>query len=335
MDKKELDKLLFEMTDQEQLYTASENSSSPRFAYARKVSINGNDTMYFHLDNLDASKIILRKDSRFLAMPPYTYSSININFIYSGDCTYWIDGQELILHQGDICIFDKGIVRSKKKPGYNDIIININISDHHFRKSIPEFENQNIISSFLLGHLLGNSDHANYIVFRTQGDKRILDLFDRLLIEYYENRPYAKEKMQNYLSIIIMELLLLYQTKKDIHSVHLSSDNYNRALEILYYIENHYTSCTLKDVADHFGYHQKYLCAYIKRHIGKTFQEIKREYRLKEACSYLLNTTLSIQDISEKTGYTNRSQFYKEFKEKYAMLPAEYRKKDANLVQTF
>lgn len=326
MNKSDLDELLFALTEQERFYAASENPSSPRFAYVKTVSIKGKEAMYLHLENLDSSKIILRKDSRYMGMPPYTYSSININFIYSGECTYWIDGKELVLRQGDVCIFDKGIVRSKKRTGYEDIIINMNISDRHFWKSIPELENQNIISEFLLNRLLEDSGHDSYMVFRTEGDRNILDLFDRLLIVYYENRPYAKEKIQNYLSVIIMELLILYQTRRDIHSIHLSVPTDNRALEILYYIENHYSSCTLKETAGHFGYHEKYLCAYMKRHIGKTFQEIKREYRLKEAASYLLNTGRSIQEISEKTGYSNRSQFYKEFKDKYWMLPTEYRR---------
>lgn len=335
MNKSDLDKLLFKLTEQETLYASSENPSSPRFAYAKTVSIKGKETMCFHLENLESNKIILRKDSRYIGMPLYTYSSININFIYSGECTYWIDGRELVLRQGDVCIFDKGVARSKQKTKYNDIIININISDRHFRKSIPELENQNIISTFLLNRLLEDSSHDNYIVFQTQGDEKIIGLFDQLLIEYYENRPYAKEKIQNYLAIIIMELLILYQTRKDIHSVHLSVQTYNRAMEILYYIENHYASCTLKETAEYFGYHEKYLCTYMKRHIGKTFQEIKREYRLKEASSYLLNSKLSIQEIAEETGYSNRSQFYKEFKDKHNMLPAEYRKRMQNTTDIF
>lgn len=328
MRKSELDELLFEHTESETKYAAHIGSSSPRYSLAKIVSIRDRDVMYFHLDNLDSHQIILRKDSRYIEMPPYTYSSININYIYAGECTYWIDSKKLVLHRGDVCIFDKGVIRAKKRTGFQDLIININISDTYFQKSLSKLENQNIISAFLLSRLTENSNHDNYIVFRTSEDEKIMDLFDHLLIEYYENRPYSKEIIQNYLSIIVIELLLLYQTKQDIHSVHLPRQSYNRVLEILFYIENHYASCTLKEVAQYFGYHEKYLCAYIKKYSGKTFQQIKREYRLKEARQYLLNTELPVHEIAERVGYGNRNQFYREFEDAYQILPKEYRKRE-------
>lgn len=328
MHKSELDELLFEHTESEAKYAAHTDSSSPRYSLAEIVSIRNRNVMYFHLNNLDSHQIILHKDSRYIEMPPYTYSSININYIYAGECTYWIDNKKLVLHKGDVCIFDRDVIRAKKRTGFQDIIININISDIYFQKSLSKLENQNIISAFLLSRLTEDSNHDNYIVFRTSEDEKIMDLFDHLLIEYYENRPYSKEIIQNYLSIIVIELLLLYQTKQDIHSVHLPSQSYNRVLEILFFIENHYTSCTLKEVSQHFGYHEKYLCAYIKKYSGKTFQQIKREYRLREAGKYLLNTELPVHEIAEKVGYSNRNQFYREFKNTYQILPKEYRKRE-------
>lgn len=329
MDKWKLHDQLFELTENEKYYAAHEGASSPRFALAEKVSIRGKKALRFPLENLDANGIIIRKDSRFISMPFYLYDNININFIYSGECIYWIDGTELVLHKGDVCIFDKGAVRAKKRTGYNDIIINFNISDQRFQQSVPRLEDQNIISTFLLSSLLSNSDHDNYIVFQTNEDERITSLFDHLLVEYYDNRPYSKEIIQNYLAIIVLELLRLYQVRQDIHLIHLPRKTYNQALEILYYIETHYADCTLKGVANHFGYHEKYLCAYIKKNTGKTLREIRRDYRLKNAAYFLTNTTLPIHEISERIGYTNRNQFYHEFKDAYQMLPAEYRKRTA------
>lgn len=326
MNKSDLDKLLFQHTENEQKYVRDKDATSSRYSRAKTVLINNKKTMYIHPENLDTNKIMLRKDSRYIGMPFYTYTCININYIYSGKCTYWIDGEKLTLHKGDVCIFDKGVARSKERTGFEDIIINIIISDNLFQNSIPKSEHQNIISSFLLNRLMTDTNHDNYIIFRTNEDAKIIDLFDRILIEYFENRTYCKEIIQNYLSIVIMELLLLYQTKQDIHAIHLSSQSYNIIMEILFFIENHYASCTLKEVAEYFGYHEKYLSTYIKKYSGKSFHDIKKDCRLKESVYYLLNTKLPISEIAEKAGYSNRNQFYKEFKEKYHMLPKEFRK---------
>ena len=332
MNKSELEQLLFQHTENEKKYAIHNASLSNRYTTAQTISIDNQELMYFHLDTLDKNKIMIRKDSRYIEMPLYTYSSVNINYIYSGKCTYLIDGKKLTLHKGDVCIFDKGVARSKERTSYEDIIININISDAFLQKSIPKSEHQNIISAFLLNHLMTDSSHDNYIVFQTNGDTKIVDLFDRVLIEYFENRPYSKEIIQNYLSIIIMELLLLYQTRKDIHMIHLPSQSYNIILEILFYIENNYATCTLKEVAEHFGYHEKYLCTYIKKYSGKSFHDIKRDCRLKESIHYLLNTQIPITEICEKVGYSNRNQFYKEFKAAYHVLPKEYRKRFSEIL---
>ena len=96
-------------------------------------------------------------------------------------------------------------------------------------------------------------------------------------------------------------------------------------LEIIAYIESHCESCTLGDVAKEFGYHEKYLCAYIRKHGGTSFSEIRRDCRLRKASWYLRNTDWHIEDVLGMVGYGNRSQFYRDFRHAFSMLPNEYR----------
>ncbi|MDR3265971.1 MAG: response regulator [Tannerella sp.] len=50
-----------------------------------------------------------------------------------------------------------------------------------------------------------------------------------------------------------------------------------------------------------------------------------KEQRIAYAAKLLLTTTLTIQEIMYKTGFTNRSHFYKEFSKRYNQTPKEYR----------
>jgi signal transduction histidine kinase/DNA-binding response OmpR family regulator len=69
------------------------------------------------------------------------------------------------------------------------------------------------------------------------------------------------------------------------------------------------------------------------RNLYRRFKELKcptpndfiKELRLKTAAKLMLTTTLTIQEVMYKTGFTSRSHFYKEFTKHYNQAPKEYR----------
>ncbi len=67
-----------------------------------------------------------------------------------------------------------------------------------------------------------------------------------------------------------------------------------------------------------------------------TPKDFIKEQRISYAAKLLLTTTLTIQEIMYKAGFTNRSHFYKEFFKRYNQTPKEYRKtnklKDNSLI---
>jgi signal transduction histidine kinase/DNA-binding response OmpR family regulator/ligand-binding sensor domain-containing protein len=79
------------------------------------------------------------------------------------------------------------------------------------------------------------------------------------------------------------------------------------------------------------------------RNLYRRFKELERptpndfikESRLKAAAKLMLTTTLTIQEVMYKTGFTNRSHFNREFAKRHALSPKEYRetnrKKDERL----
>lgn len=63
----------------------------------------------------------------------------------------------------------------------------------------------------------------------------------------------------------------------------------------------------------------------LKQITDKTPADIIREYRLETARQLLFSTKLSIDEIMDRTGYNNRSTFYKLFSQKFGMPPRQYR----------
>ncbi|RQN12006.1 AraC family transcriptional regulator [Clostridium butyricum] len=329
MNTDELNKLLKQNTEREQYYLDNPGSISPDYKHMKTKIIDGKEVFCFSLDKLTEKEILIRKDSRYTFVPFYIHSNINMNYIYSGECTYLINDEYITLHEGDVCIFDKDVVRAKMKTGENDIVINISMSNDFFSDSlINRIGEQSVMASFIINSLSSKENHNHYLIFQTEKSKKIIELFTSLLMEYYDNNIYSKEIIKSYLVIIFIELLRIYHTRSGNQLIQISDDSSKILMDILHYIEKNYSDCNIDDIAKTFGYHPKYISYLIKKKTGKTFNEIKLTQRLNIACSYLKNTNLSIQKIAEKVGITNQSFFYKKFEEYYKISPNNYRKKN-------
>lgn len=327
IDYKKLDQLLRKNTSQESKYLNGESERSPIYAELEKKKINNEEMYIFNLPDLGEKEIQIRKDSRYTSVPDYIHSNINMNYIYSGTVEYVIDGKHIKLSSGDVCVFDKDVIRSKAKTGKDDIVINISMKNDFFsNRLINTLKKKSIVTSFIFSTLT-NESHDNYLIFSTNRNKKIHKLFMDLLIEYYDENIYSKEAIQSLLSLIFIELLREHQNKTGKYAIKISSHEGNTILDILLYIETNYLNCTLKKLAYHFDYHPKYLSILIKEKTGKNFKQIQTDKKMQVARDYLLNTDLSNQRIAEEINISNINYFYKKFKETYNMSPKEFRQR--------
>ncbi|MCC3378225.1 AraC family ligand binding domain-containing protein [Paenibacillus farraposensis] len=70
---------------------------------------------------------MLSKHHRFADMPLHNHDFIEMNYMYSGKCRQMIDGKEIGLEQGQICIIDTHVPHSIYALGENDILVNLHI----------------------------------------------------------------------------------------------------------------------------------------------------------------------------------------------------------------
>ncbi|SHT60076.1 DNA-binding transcriptional regulator MelR [Mycobacteroides abscessus subsp. abscessus] len=326
MNATQLHQFLCKYTNSELFYLDHPNSMSPLYQTLEKVEVRGNQVYRFIPQSVIESGIVVSKDSRFTSVPPYVHTNVNLNYIYSGKCTYIVDGKTITLQEGDVCIFDKDVIRTKEKIGENDIVINISMSDDFLSSNfLSRLAQQSIVSNLILSAISKNKNHNNFLIFRTKGNEKIKRLFTDFLCEYYEPRMHSQEIINSYLVIIFTELLRIYQDDFAHQKIQLSNDSSGNIVAILRYIEKEFLHCSLTSVAKQFGYHPKYLSYLIKEKTGKNFKELQITLKLKLACYYLVNTTLSIQEIAEKIQISNLNSFYQKFGLTFNMTPKAYR----------
>ncbi|MCQ2396858.1 MAG: AraC family transcriptional regulator [Lentisphaeria bacterium] len=102
----------------------------------------------------------------------------------------------------------------------------------------------------------------------------------------------------------------------------------NLGNEIVAYLREHREqSISRKQLSKVFRVSQGYISRVIRTCLGKTFEEIQQELRLEHAATLLLNTRLSVNEISERCGYNYANYFIRRFVKKYGMTPLVFRNK--------
>lgn len=96
--------------------------------------------------------------------------------------------------------------------------------------------------------------------------------------------------------------------------------------EILDYIKEHIQEpITNKTIAEKFHYHENYISNVIKAHTGLPLHKYITNYRIYIALDLLQSTDYSIQEISEKAGFSDISHFSKTFKKLIGYNPKHFR----------
>lgn len=85
------------------------------------------------------------------------------------------------------------------------------------------------------------------------------------------------------------------------------------------------TQLTLEDVAEVFGYNPSYFSRCFHKYSGMPFREYLTSVRVEKAKEYLESSDLSINEITDKTGFVNRNYFSNVFKQKTGYSPMTWR----------
>lgn len=273
----------------------------------------------------DKAILDVKKHSRFQDCPMHFHNFIEINYMYSGKCTQIINGKYYYLKKGQILLIDSETVHTIKRLGEDDILINFFVKKDLFNQYFFNRQStSNIIVNFFINSIIENTAHNNFIFFYSENSRRLSLFANELLYEYYFPSTNSLELINNLFSLLMSELVNIRE--KDIYS-DTSLDKNSSFIEILKYIEKHYSECTLQNVADKFNFNPTYLSDQIKKNTGYSFKELIHSKKFQKAEFLLSTTSFSIEKIAKQVGYSNLSFFYKKFKAIYGCTPRDYRLK--------
>jgi AraC-like DNA-binding protein/mannose-6-phosphate isomerase-like protein (cupin superfamily) len=266
------------------------------------------------------------KNPRFINFAEHRHSFIEMNYVYSGASKQFINGKEVLLKEGDLCLLDTNVRHEIGSALKDDIVINIMIRTSYFDSALLQrLAGNDLLTDFFVNAIYQQKKDSRYIVFTKGQNNRLKDLINQALWEYFHPQFCTNEAINSYMILIFTELLRIYNNSAKSQE----EPVLKKAVisDILAYMEQNYQTITLEKTAEMFHFHPNHLTRLLKNNLGKTFIELSHQLKIKNACTLLENTDLTIDQIANKIGYTNITFFYKSFKKIHGVTPAEYRKK--------
>lgn len=155
---------------------------------------------------------------------------------------------------------------------------------------------------------------------------------DRLL-ELAESMAWAQDKTSETFAHIVYALLndLLYQVAEGMNN---PRGPFSLLDDIKSHIDSHYhQEIRRESVAEAFNISPGYLSRLFSRESDVKFNEYLKLARISRSKTLLTNTTLKINEVAEKCGFTDTNYFCKVFRDINDCTPLEYRRKNkgANL----
>lgn len=275
---------------------------------------------------LQKGKLIqVRPHTRFVHFPKHTHNYIEVIYMCQGSTSHIINGTKVVLEEGDLLFLNQNAVQEILPAGLNDIAVNFIV--------LPEFldtafsmmgDEANQLREFLVGALSGRDGETSWMYFHVADILPIQNLIENMVWTIFYDSSNKRSCTQITMGLLFLQLLN-YMDKMETGG---SKYDTEIAAAVLSYINEHYKTGTLSELAGQMGCDLYWLSREIRRRTGKTYKELLQEKRMQQAVYLLTSSSIPVTDIIESVGYENTTYFYRIFRKKYGMSPKEYREND-------
>ena len=227
-----------------------------------------------------------RSNSRS-AIPERKILHYDITFLLSGEMHWRIDGEERVIHSGDILLIDAGSVTSREPLSGCDYFSFNFYSDEE--NELPSLMSDMLTSEVRM--LLSACEEVWGILRDFEVISSLLDSLLKLL---------KRKIIENDYSYLVREI------KKFV------SDNIHGQI-------------TLEDIAAATFFSTVYCSAVFKRETGMSIIDYVLDEKIKLAKFYIMEN-MALKQVAEYLGYSDYNYFSRIFKKRTGITPMEYRK---------
>ncbi|MED4224492.1 AraC family transcriptional regulator [Neobacillus cucumis] len=225
--------------------------------------------------------------------------------VVSGRVNYSINGKQITAEKGDFLFIPETTVRSGEnhESGVHQkytVIFNLR-KDETDSNSFPI--------------------NSNFYKFKTRNFEYVKQRFERLFIDARGDKKYRSFICNG----ILQELLGMFARELALenYSIPASKIKYARIIEH-YLVENYRKSIEIEHLAKLISRSPSYTISIFKEVVGTSPIKYTHQLRIMEACNLLLNTDMTIVEISDYLGYYDPPYFSRMFKKFTSKSPKEF-----------
>ena len=272
---------------------------------------------------LDAGKLIqVRTHTRFIHFPRHTHNYIEVIYMCSGSTRHVIDGNDVVLGQGELLFLNQRAVQEIYPAGEDDIAVNFIILPEFFDYSLKMIgEEKNLLRDFVIDCLKGESGRACYMHFKVADVLPVQNLLENLIWSIWNRQPNKRSINQATMGLLFLQLM----NHMDRMEMGDEGKQSRLMIAVLDYVEEHYREGGLGELSGLLHYDMCWLSREIKKITGKNYTELVQEKRLNQAAYLLEHTTMSVMEIAAAVGYDNISYFHRIFQKRFGLTPRKYR----------
>lgn len=272
---------------------------------------------------LEAGKLIqVRTHTRFIHFPEHTHNYVEMIYMCSGSTHHVINGEDVILKQGELLILNQNAVQEIYPAGEGDVAVNFIILPEFFDYGLKMIETEeNQLRDFIVDCLRGENHSSGYLHFKVAEVLPVQNLLENLIWTIVNKQPNKRSINQATMGLLFLQLM----NHMDKMETDAASEQQKFIIQVLSYVEEHYKSGELTELAEELHFDIYWLSKEIRKRTGKTYTDLVQAKRLSQAAYLLRTTAMNVIDISMAVGYDNISYFHRIFQKKYGMTPRRYR----------
>lgn len=316
----EIVKQLSVITEEEQrILDGQKNINKTIYTKKKELVV---DSQHF----LQKGKLIqVRTHTRFVHFPKHRHNYVEVIYMCKGSTKHIIDGNEVVLEEGDLLFLNQNATQEIFPAGKDDIAINFIIQPQFFDRTFEMIgADDNMLRDFLVGSLCEDSRRTSYLYFHVADVLPIQNLIENMIWSLLNNQ--INKRSCNQLTMGLLFLHLINHMEK----METGGKAYHQDFEVqvLNYVETKYKDGSLAELAELMGYSVYWLSHEIKKRTGKSYKELVQTKRMNQAAYMLTNSRVPVAEIIRMVGYDNTSYFHRKFKERYGISPKEFRQQN-------
>lgn len=260
-----------------------------------------------------------------------------IIFIKSGPCHFLLNDKEFLLtgtcaicmNEKDKIVFYKTVETGTKILWFRPTVINLELTCEVLSNPQRNLTTTNSQDVFFLRQFLKEASESDKIISLHSMDAAGFEYKFNILNEILTKQTPSTWPCvaRSYLFEILFCISRQEENEQTSSNTYILEGSSRLAVDAVYYLKSCYNEkITIEKLSEKFHTNRTTLLNDFKKYTGQSVNQYLIELRITMASTLLRDTELSVDEICDRTGFSDVSYFSKVFKKKLLHTPSEYRR---------